>query len=112
MRKLIETHQEYLIVCDNNTSCDFKIKNPTGDINEDISGFLNMPCPQCGTNLLTQADYIASEKIRKVVNRINKWFSWTTIFMPKNKNDREVNTFVKVHNGVHILNENDAKNQH
>lgn len=34
-RQFVEMYQEYSIVCDNK-QCDYKIKSPTGDPNEDI----------------------------------------------------------------------------
>lgn len=58
-RKLIETQQEYLIVCDNK-QCDYKIKNTTDNPNENVSMYLNTPCPNCGENLLTEEDYLQS----------------------------------------------------
>jgi|WetSurMetagenome_2_1015567.scaffolds.fasta_scaffold453743_2 hypothetical protein len=78
-RKLIEINQEYLIVCDNE-NCDFKIKNPTGDPNFDSSIYINMACPQCGDNLLTEKDHLIFLQFMKGVNWVNKYFSWLTIF--------------------------------
>jgi hypothetical protein len=98
-RKLIEINQEYLIVCDNK-QCDYKIKNPTGDSNEDISRYLNMPCPKCSENLLTEQDYLQSIKVLKIVKWFNKWFSWTMIFVPKKA--KQESLFVKCHNGLKI----------
>ena len=98
-RKLIEMHQEYSIVCDNK-QCDYKIKSPTGDPNEDISGYLNMPCPKCGENLLTEQDYLQSLKVLRIVNWLNKWFSWTMIFVPKKAKQESIS--VHCHNGVKI----------
>lgn len=98
-RKLIEIHQEHSIVCDNK-ECDYKIKSTTGDPNEDISGYLNMPCPKCGENLLTEQDYLQSLKALKVVNWLNKWFSWIMFFVPKNATKESYS--VHFHNGVKI----------
>jgi hypothetical protein len=98
MRKLIETNQEYLIQCDN-PECDYKVVNQTGDPSEDISSYLNQPCPLCGENLLTEQDYIQALKLMKVVKWLNKWFSWLTLFSSK-KNHQSVK--VHVHNGVKI----------
>ena len=92
-------HQEYSIVCDNK-QCDYKIKNPTGDPNEDTSGYLNMPCPNCGENLLTEQDYLQSLKVLRIVNWLNKWFSWTMIFVPKKAKRESIS--VHCHNGVKI----------
>lgn len=77
-------YQEHLIVCDNQ-ACDYKIKNETGDYNSDTSQYINMPCPLCGENLLTQKDYDDSEKLRKTINWVNKWFGWLSILNRKKK---------------------------
>ena len=96
MKKLIEISQEYLIVCDNKT-CDFKIPNITKDANTSIKGYVNKPCPDCGENLLTEKDYIDSEKLMRVLNWMNKYFSWLTIFSSKKS---ETKVTAHVHNGV------------
>jgi len=98
-RKLIEMRQEYSIVCDNK-KCDYKIKNINEDPNEDISCYLNMPCPKCSENLLTEQDYLQSLKILKTVNWLNKWFSWTMIFVPKKSKQETIS--VHCHKGVKI----------
>lgn len=105
-RKLIEAIQKDLIVCDNN-SCDFKIVPTTGDINEDISMYLNVECPKCGENLLTEEDYINSLKLTKAVNWINKWFSWLTFFIPSKK---ESTYQVITHNKISIKKVDDTSN--
>ena len=98
MRKLIERHQENLIVCDN-PNCDYTFPY-TGESSKLLLAFVNMPCPKCGDVLLTPEDYLISERLIKSVNWINKWFSWLTIFFSKEKNT----TFgVHVHNGVKII---------
>lgn len=97
MEKLIEVHQENLIVCDNET-CNFKIPNKSGSINTDCRQYINAACPKCGQNLLTIQDYENAEKLRKLVNRINKYFSWITIFIPKSakSTDIRVSTHKKI----------------
>lgn len=98
MRKLIEIIQENLIVCD---YCFFKIPNENKNkipIME-TKKYLNVPCPKCGNNLLTEKDYIAYAKLMSGMNWINKWFSWITIFKPKGKTK---NGSIKVHDGVKI----------
>lgn len=102
MNKLIEINQDYLIVCDNK-ECDFKIVNPTGEPNHDTSCYINMPCPRCGENLLTEKDYLTFLKVMKTFNWINKYFSWLTIFrFNKSKKCNEQNVYVHTHNGIHI----------
>jgi phage FluMu protein Com len=102
MRKLIELHQENLIQCDNK-SCDYVVKNQTGDANADISAYLNTACPKCGENLLTETDYLQSLKFMKGVNFMNKWFSWLTIFSPTKK--AETKQMIHIHNGVKFYEE-------
>ena len=106
-RKLIDTHQEFLIVCDNK-QCDFKIENISGDPNEDTRKYINMPCPICRENLLTEEDYKQGLKVLKAINWLNKWFSWLTIFSSKKEN--KDNVVIHCHNGVMIeKNENERK---
>lgn len=90
-RKLIEIYQENLIQCDN-PNCDFKIKNPTGDPNEDSSMYLNVACPLCGDNLLTERDNMIYQSFMKKVNWINKWFSWVNYLIPFRKKLNEIST--------------------
>jgi hypothetical protein len=93
--KLIKIYQKDLIICDNK-SCDYKIKNETGDFNVEIKQYINMPCPKCGENLLTQQDYDMSKRVRKTINWINKWFGWLYFFINIRKSK------VHIHNGIKI----------
>lgn len=99
MRKLIEVSQEHSITCDNK-SCDYKIINEKKDPNVCIAEYINMPCPECGENLLTEKDYIDSISLMKVVNWMNKWFSWLTLFSKKSDKGQEYTAHV--YNGVNI----------
>ncbi|MFA9219865.1 MAG: hypothetical protein ACEQSL_01620 [Sediminibacterium sp.] len=105
MRKLIEKSQDSLITCDN-PKCDFTIP-----YSEDMEAYtiiyLNQPCPKCGENLLTEQDYIQHERILKVVNWLNRWFSWTTYLVPKKVWDKRQTVSVHVHDGIKIKNEMD-----
>ncbi len=98
MRKLIEIKQENLIECDNQ-NCDYVIVNQSSNPNKSIKQYINKPCPKCGENLLTEKDYLDSEKFMRVLNWMNKWFSWVTIFIPKKY---ETKSTAKVHNGIEI----------
>lgn len=91
-RQLIEMSQQYLIQCDN-PNCDYVIPNPTKNPFEDTKKYIDMPCPVCGENLLTQQDYDDSMKILKQVIWINKWFSWLAYLFPKGKK-RTINAHV------------------
>ena len=97
MRKLIEKHQESLVVCDN-PECDYKYPYSEEEEKRLVS-YINVPCPKCGENLLTLEDYIMHEKMMKTVNFLNKWFSWLTIFYSKSK---EKTISVHVHDGIKI----------
>jgi len=97
MRKLIETNQSVLIKCDNE-KCSYSIPYSNERVKYLVL-FVNMPCPKCGENLLTEQDYVTYRNITKYVNFINKWFSWITIFYSK-KNREPL--MVHVHDGVNI----------
>lgn len=99
MRKLIEMHQEHLVVCDNK-NCDFKVPNEIVDTNVSIKQYLNVACPNCGENLLTEEDYLNSLKLLNAINWMNKWFSWITIFIPKSK--KVTKATAHIHNGISI----------
>jgi hypothetical protein len=98
MKKLIKITQEYLIQCDNE-KCDYKILNPDKNIDTYLKFYINMPCPQCGENLLTEQDYLDHLKLMSAIKFINKWFSWLTIFM---FTKREKTYIAGAHNGITI----------
>ena len=99
VRKLIETQQENEVVCDN-VNCDFVVKNVNRTLT-DCKRFLNVACPKCGQNLLTQADYDQWVILYKYINFMNKWFSWITFFMAEpNGNGTKMQAYV--HKGVKI----------
>lgn len=92
-----------LVVCDNPT-CDYEIPR-TEASPSDTKEYINMLCPQCGENLLTENDYNSYKKFMKTIDRINYWFGWIMCFVPKRKQEanRESNIIdVHVHEGVHI----------
>jgi len=99
MRKLIEYSQENLIECDH-VNCGYVKPNPTKDPNVCIKRWINIPCPYCGSNLLTKKDYLDALKFMKIINWVNKWFSWITHMLPKKVVEGDV--VVKFHNGVSI----------
>jgi hypothetical protein len=99
MKKLIETHQENSIECDN-PLCDFVILNETEDPNAPIDKYLNQPCPKCGENLLTQEDLDAYIKGMKIINFLNRWFSWLTIF--RTKKSKMASATMTSHKGLKI----------
>lgn len=99
--KVIEADQEFLITCDNPT-CDYTIVNETRDWETETKQYINMPCPKCGENLLTQEDYDTSKMLQNMIKWINKWFGWLSIFITKKKAYKSV---VHVHKGIHIKDE-------
>jgi ssDNA-binding Zn-finger/Zn-ribbon topoisomerase 1 len=101
--KLIDVKNEILIECDN-PNCDYNIPNETKKFDEDISSYVNAPCPKCGENLLTERDYRDSVSLVKKINWINKWFGWLGYFLNSKENGKnEKNYHVKVHNGIHVI---------
>ncbi len=103
-RKLIEKLQESLVVCDN-PKCTFSIPYNEEEAKNTIR-YINVPCPQCGENLLTAEDYLLHEKMVKVVDWLNKWFSWTMYLVPKKVYNKKNTVSFHVHDGVKIKKEN------
>ena len=104
MRKLIETSNNLgpLVVCDN-PNCTYEVPR---DGNKQLTDYLNVPCPKCGENLLTQQDLQTYLTTMRVVKFLNKWFSWTTIFFSdKNYTVKQVS----FHDGLHISDSNNEK---
>lgn len=91
-RQLIEMTQDYLIQCDN-PDCKLRIPNPTKDPFADTKKYIDMPCPRCGENLLTQKDYDDSMKFLRTIQWVNKYFSWIAYIFPNGKK-RTVNAHV------------------
>lgn len=56
------------IKCDN-PSCEFVDMSVEF---EDYKDWLNKPCPKCGSNLLTDRDYLVVKSLFKVTNALNK----------------------------------------
>ena|SRR5690554_4463670 len=100
MRKLIEKQQNSLIVCDN-PNCDHTLSY-TDETEKYLILFVDEPCPKCGENLLTKKDYLQHQRLMKVINFINRWFSWITIFYSKKALEKRQSISVHVHNGVKI----------
>lgn len=99
-RKLIELSQEYLVTCDN-IKCDYKVKNQLENIDlEELKKYINVKCPKCGDILLTNEDYLNFTSLMRIINFMNKWFSWLTIFFRNKKNYRTAT--VKTHKKIKI----------
>jgi hypothetical protein len=97
MRKLIERSEISMVVCDN-PECDYTYPYKDG---LRLSLFIDIPCPKCGENLLTKEDYFQYQKVIKVVDLVNRWFSWITIFYSKKRLDK-AKVMVHFHNGINI----------
>ncbi len=108
MRKIYEVHQSVLIKCDN-PRCDFSIPNESGDPNTDTSEYVDMPCPKCDANLLTKKDYQDGLKVMGIINWVNKWFSWLTIF--SFRKSEYVKAKIDIHNGVNMKIEKPKKDK-
>lgn len=100
-RKFIEVKDSGLIVCDN-PKCKYEL---------DIKGwpleyFIDEPCPLCDENLLAKEDYLLHERMMKIINWLNKWFSWTMYFVPKKRWENNRDTVsAHFHDGVKIRKE-------
>lgn len=92
MKKLIEVQSKCIIVCDNK-ECNYELDYS----GEDLIKFIGKQCPNCGQNLLTIEDYLMHERMIKIINFINKWFSWITLFVRKSKFENVVS--VHYHDG-------------
>lgn len=91
--------QESLVVCDK-PGCDFKIPYREEEAKFTYL-YINVSCPKCGENLLTEKDYYTHQNLMRAIAWLNKYFSWTMYLIPKsrwNKNRKEVS--VHVHNGI------------
>lgn len=98
MKKLIEKKQNKFIECDN-PKCDYIV---SVNNKKDLFLFINRPCPKCGENLLTVKDYLIYQKISKIVDFINRWFSWILIFYPKKKLNKKTFFSIHVHDKITI----------
>lgn len=46
--------------------------------------YVNAPCPKCGSNLLTEADFITTTRMMMTVEKINRWCNkWLPTFVLK-----------------------------
>jgi hypothetical protein len=102
-RQLIETKRESLIQCDN-TNCDFTIPY-SASLEKNMLPYINMPCPKCGDNLLTEEDFLLDQKLMRTIAWVNKWFSWITFFYSKKTWNKRSSVSVHVHDGVKIKDE-------
>ena len=80
--------------CDN-LGCDFTdMSIPSSKYKE----YINCPCPKCGANLLTKADYRTS----KIINGLVKVINFICYFIPKKKLGTDMATMKIGFNGTGI----------
>lgn len=91
-RPLIVIEQENLIMCDN-INCDYVIPKESDDPYESIDKYLNMPCPKCRHNLLTEDDLNKYKQATSIVKFINKWFGWLSIFSSKKTEYKKLGSY-------------------
>lgn len=74
MRRLIHFNRQDagVLHCDNK-QCNHDLDRGAVEWGEHLIG---MPCPMCGESLLTRTDYVHTEKMFRVIDWMNKWFSW------------------------------------
>ena len=77
------------IKCDN-AECDFRDNNIQ---HKDYKKWLNKPCPKCGENLFTKADYRNTKFLVALVNVIN----FISIFTPKRFKEKQKIVEASVH---------------
>lgn len=58
--------------CDN-SECGHVLPEGTAVWGAHLIGY---QCPKCGHDMLTLADYAASERLHRTVTWLNKWFGW------------------------------------
>jgi hypothetical protein len=80
--------------CDN-PLCDYKdMSIPTTEYKK----YVDCPCPKCGSNLLTKADYRSS----KIINGIVKVINFICFFIPKKKLGNDLATMTIEYDGSGI----------
>lgn len=85
-KKLIHVTEENHLQCDNKL-CDYvlKVKDPK----RSGESYIDEPCPKCGENLLTENDYQLYLRTMKIIDWINKWFSWLGTY-PNDERNKEI----------------------
>lgn len=81
----IAIQQKTLVTCD---YCPYavpskKMYNPYDT--SVLKAFVNMPCPVCGNNLLTEKDFRSHVSLIKCIQVFNFLWGWTKIFYSKEK---------------------------
>lgn len=90
------------LVCDNKL-CDYK---DTSISVENYKDWINKPCPKCGENLLTEEDYINSQKVILAVDLINSLSEEELAELSKmvNVDELKQNNLFKDAKGLELLN--------
>ena|SRR6185312_5305555 len=90
-RKLIHDDASKIgrLRCDN-ADCGYVLPEPL----EWSESLIGHSCPRCGDSMLTRIDYVAVERMRKMVRFINRWFGWLGTERPQPHHTRHDYTFV------------------
>jgi hypothetical protein len=67
----IYTDNSGRLICDN-PICKHELPEAL-PFTEELVGY---PCPKCGVNMLTRADYEGQKRMIAIINWLNKWFGW------------------------------------
>lgn len=78
---LINHTQENVAEC----KCGFVVPSEKGIA---VKNLLGVPCPKCSTVLVTAEEYRSYIKTIKIINFINKWFGWLSIFKGREQKAR------------------------
>ena len=99
---LIEVQKELFLKCDNN-SCKFQFEMDH-DLEISHKMFIDMPCPECNENLLTQEDNDRHLRMIRTIKWINKWFGWLGSYP---NDDEGIMIRVDTHKKITLTQEND-----
>lgn len=106
-RQVIEvTKYGPLVVCDN-PNCTFEVLPEPSEKSfqarmEELEAYINQPCVLCGENLLTQKDFDMYKTTHKLINWVNKYFSWTVWFVSEKKWAQRTTVRAHIHNKLKL----------
>lgn len=61
--------QDNLVVCDTE-DCDYVVVNKTKNPFEELAGYVGVPCPKCGANLLEEKDYENHKFFLEIISKL------------------------------------------
>lgn len=97
MRRLIhfDRNDAGVLHCDNE-QCGHDLDRGAVEWGEHL---ISMPCPMCGESLLTRADYEHTETLFRVIEWLNKWFSWLPWVAAERDDPRLCTLSMRSHDG-------------